>query len=71
MADLPTHPGAAPPPLDTMSDSACIATSLAHPEEFAAIFDRHAAVVHRYLARRLGTADADDLLGEVFLIAFE
>jgi RNA polymerase sigma-70 factor (ECF subfamily) len=39
--------------------------------DFAALFDRHATVVHRYLSRRIGTAVADDLLGETFLVAYE
>lgn len=41
------------------------------PAAFAAIFDRHAASLHRFLARRVEPADADGLLGEVFRIAFE
>jgi len=39
--------------------------------EFAALFDRHAVVVHRYLARRVGTGAADDLLAQTFLVAYE
>jgi RNA polymerase sigma-70 factor (ECF subfamily) len=41
------------------------------PEDFALLFDRHAVTIHRYVARRLGTTEADDLLGQTFLIAFE
>ncbi|WP_432891190.1 RNA polymerase sigma factor [Kribbella sp. CA-245084] len=40
-------------------------------EEFALLFDRHAVTIHRYVARRLGVADADDLLSQTFLVAFE
>ncbi|NIK60874.1 RNA polymerase sigma factor [Kribbella shirazensis] len=40
-------------------------------EEFALLFDRHAMTIHRYVARRLSTADADDLLSQTFLIAYE
>ncbi len=43
--------------------------SLERPELFAEIFDRHAAAIHRYFARRVGEL-ADDLLSEAFLIAF-
>ena len=43
--------------------------SIGCPERFATLFDRHAVAVHRYLARRVGSA-ADDLLAETFLIAF-
>ncbi|MEU5263167.1 RNA polymerase sigma factor [Amycolatopsis sp. NPDC021455] len=51
-------------------DADVIAASLRHPERFAAVFDRHAAHIHRYLARRLGGQLAEDLTGETFLIAF-
>jgi RNA polymerase sigma-70 factor (ECF subfamily) len=40
-------------------------------DDFAALFDRHAAAVHRYLARRVGRVIADDLLAQTFLVAFE
>jgi RNA polymerase sigma-70 factor (ECF subfamily) len=43
--------------------------SLTDPGQFAVLFDRHAATVHRYLARRVGDL-ADDLLSETFLVAF-
>jgi RNA polymerase sigma-70 factor (ECF subfamily) len=56
-------PNAAP------SDSELIARSVAEPEVFATLFDRHAAAVHRYLGRRVGDL-ADDLLSETFLIGF-
>jgi RNA polymerase sigma factor (sigma-70 family) len=39
-------------------------------EDFAALFDRHAPHIHRYLARRLGDQAADDLVAETFLTAF-
>jgi RNA polymerase sigma-70 factor (ECF subfamily) len=51
-------------------DAAVIARSLADPERFALVFDRHAAAIHRYLTRRLGGDAADDLVGETFLTAF-
>ncbi|GAA2179151.1 RNA polymerase sigma factor [Brooklawnia cerclae] len=51
------------------SDAAVIRDSLDDPEQFAIIFERHSSVVHGYLGRRAGSV-ADDLLGEVFLIAF-
>jgi RNA polymerase sigma-70 factor (ECF subfamily) len=52
-------------------DADVIASSLAAPERFGTIFDRHATVVFRYLVRRVGVDDADTLLGEVFRVAFE
>ena len=39
--------------------------------DFAVLFDRHAVAVHRYLARRVGTTVADDLLAQTFLVAYE
>jgi RNA polymerase sigma factor (sigma-70 family) len=53
------------------SDSATIGDSLERPERFAAIFDRHHLAVHRYLARRLPRAQADDLASLTFVVAFE
>jgi RNA polymerase sigma-70 factor (ECF subfamily) len=54
-----------------LSDAELVAASGADPPAFGALFDRHAVAVHRYLERRLGRDRADDLLGEVFRIAFE
>jgi RNA polymerase sigma-70 factor (ECF subfamily) len=53
------------------ADAAVIAASLAEPARFGVIFDRHASVLHRYLVRRIGPDDADTMVGEIFLIAFE
>src|SRR5436190_12030204 len=41
------------------------------PAAFASIFDRHAPAVLRFLERRVGPGLAEDLLSEVFRIAFE
>jgi RNA polymerase sigma-70 factor (ECF subfamily) len=51
-------------------DASLIAQSRDDPERFAGLFDRHAGEVHRYLARRVGPDNADDLVAETFLIAF-
>jgi RNA polymerase sigma factor (sigma-70 family) len=61
------------PPLvaDGASDSVTIAGSLERPESFARIFDRHYQAVHRYLARRVPRAQADDLASMTFVVAFE
>lgn len=40
-------------------------------EQFATIFDRYAAVIHRYLSRRIGVSIADDLTSQTFLVAFD
>jgi RNA polymerase sigma-70 factor (ECF subfamily) len=52
------------------SDAELITASITEPQEFAPIFDRHASAVHRYLASRVDSHSADDLLSEVFVIAF-
>jgi RNA polymerase sigma-70 factor (ECF subfamily) len=57
--------------VDDESDAVVIAASIDEPVRFGAIFDRHATVLHRYLVRRLGPADADSMVGEVFRVAFE
>jgi RNA polymerase sigma factor (sigma-70 family) len=63
-AVLATTPPSAP------SDSAAIAASVAAPSAFGPVFERHHAVIHRYLARRLGVDLADELAAEVFAVAF-
>ncbi len=52
------------------TDAALIVASRTDPQQFAPIFDRHATAVYRYLASRVGPQSADDLLSEVFVIAF-
>lgn len=52
------------------SDGDLVSASRSEPERFALVFDRHAAELHRYVARRLDPATADDLVSEAFLIAF-
>lgn len=52
-------------------DRAAIAASIEHPERFAELFDRYATTIHRYLARRTGAIGVDDLLSDVFRIAFD
>ncbi len=39
---------------DRITDAQAIERSLLDPEAFAALFERYAAPMHRYLARRLG-----------------
>ena len=51
-------------------DAGLIAESCRAPERFGAVFDRHAAAIHGYIARRLGRDAADDLVAETFLVAF-
>lgn len=56
-----------PPPT---SDAAVIDESHERPEVFAALYDRHAADIHRYAARRLGDGAAEDITADTFLAAF-
>lgn len=53
------------------TDSILIARSLAEPAVFGELFHRHAAALHRYVARRTRSSVADDVTSETFLIAFE
>ena len=53
-----------------LGDAEDIERSWNEPEAFAAVFDRHAAEIHRYVTRRLGHSAADDVVGETFLAAF-
>lgn len=56
--------------LEPPDDAALIERSRDDPEAFAAVYDRHAAPLHRYVARRLGDAAADDVVADTFLDAF-
>ena len=51
-------------------DADLIAESRTDPEMFAVLYDRYAADIHRYAARRVGTGHADDIVAETFLAAF-
>jgi len=51
-------------------DAAIIERSVLEPEAFGALFDRHAARIHRYVSGRLGRDAADDVLAETFIAAF-
>jgi RNA polymerase sigma factor (sigma-70 family) len=63
--------GAETRPEPAASDAEIIARSQRDGQAFAALFDRHAVAIHRYLARRIGLGTADDLLAQTFLVAFE
>ena len=52
------------------ADAALVAASRERPELFAELYSRHASDIHRYVARRLGDAVADDITAETFLAAF-
>jgi DNA-directed RNA polymerase specialized sigma24 family protein len=65
------EPDAPAAPAPTASaDAGVIERSWHEPEQFAMLFDRHARLIHRYVARRVGGEAADDLVAETFLAAF-
>lgn len=52
------------------SDASLIQHSLGSPSSFSVLFERHAGPLHRYLTKRVGPDDAEDLVGETFATAF-
>ncbi|WP_067138236.1 RNA polymerase sigma factor [Microtetraspora malaysiensis] len=56
---------------EQLADTALIQLSWEEPEFFAGVFDRHAPLLHRYAARRLGPDAAEDVVSETFLAAFQ
>ncbi|WP_030906053.1 RNA polymerase sigma factor [Streptosporangium amethystogenes] len=52
-------------------DATLIERSLNEPESFAVLFDRHAPLLHRYVTRRLGPGEAEDVVADTFLAAFQ
>jgi len=61
----PVPPGGA-----AETDAALIARSRGQPQVFAAVFERHADELYRYVARRIGGQAAADVVAEAFLVAF-
>jgi hypothetical protein len=55
----------------SLCDGAMIAASLADPVRFGGIFDRHIDHVRKFVIRRLGESRGDDVVSEVFRVAFE
>ena len=53
-----------------LDDAAVIRLSLADPERFELLYQRHAPTIQRYVVRRLGPDAADDIVAETFLLAF-
>lgn len=54
-----------------MTDAQAIGASLADPEEFAVLFDRHFNAIHGYAQRRVGPSLADEIAAETFTRAFD
>lgn len=59
-----------PPGQPAESDAALIGRSCSQPQAFAAIFDRHAEELYRYVVGRIGVQAAADVVAEVFVVAF-
>ena len=62
--------GPADPDAGGLDDATVIRLSLDEPERFEVLFQRHAPVIQRYVVRRLGADQADDIVAETFLLAF-
>jgi RNA polymerase sigma factor (sigma-70 family) len=56
------------PPLH---DGRLLAAAGRDPAAFRAVYERHVAAIHRYVAGRLGPDAADDLTAEVFATAYQ
>jgi RNA polymerase sigma-70 factor (ECF subfamily) len=52
------------------TDAQHIEASLEDPDAFTTLFSRHAGSIHRYILKRVGRPDAEDLVGETFVTAF-
>lgn len=52
------------------ADADLIRRSLDEPERFAELYDRHAPALYRFVARRLGSQVAEDVVAEAFTVAF-
>jgi RNA polymerase sigma-70 factor (ECF subfamily) len=53
-----------------LSDASVISSSLAEPDRFAEIFDRHFATVFRFAERRVGRDQASEVASETLARAF-
>lgn len=53
------------------TDDELLARSVLRPQVLGELYERHAAAVFRFLARRVGHAAAEDLVGDVFVAALE
>lgn len=53
------------------TDDEVLARARFRPEALGPLYERHAVAVFRFLARRVGSGAAEDLLGDVFVAAVE
>ncbi|WP_413775583.1 RNA polymerase sigma factor [Micromonospora sp. RTGN7] len=59
-----------PPAAAESTDAEIITASLAEPDRFGVLYERHAGVLHGYAYRRLGREAAEDVVAETFMKAF-
>jgi RNA polymerase sigma factor (sigma-70 family) len=57
-------------PVETTDDATVIEKSWSDPAVFGVLFDTHAPLIYRYIARRVGRQGSDDLVAETFVAAF-
>ena len=57
--------------LNEPTDDELLARSQSSPQALGLLYERHAAAVFRFLARRAGPGAAEDLVGDVFVAALE
>lgn len=55
--------------MNPLPDEQLLARSGEDPDAFGVLVGRHATTLHRYVARRLGPEDAEDIVSDVFLTA--
>jgi RNA polymerase sigma factor (sigma-70 family) len=53
------------------SDRDLVVRCLDEPEAFEEVFERHFGAIYRYVARRLSPACADDVVAQVFCVAYD
>ena len=56
--------------METIDDATVIERSWIDPAYFGVLFDTHAPLIYRYIARRVGPQGSDDLVAETFVAAF-
>lgn len=54
----------------TLDDAGIIRVSMSDPEQFGILVRKHAPAIQRYVTRRIGRENAEDVAAETFLVAF-
>ncbi len=55
---------------EAVDDAVVIEKSWGDPAHFGVLFDKHALLIYRYIARRVGRQGSDNLVAETFVAAF-